>query len=52
VCCIGTASFTLMNRAPSSASAADDITALMIWATLCTAPLSGCVSLCFLVRKN
>lgn len=38
-CRIGTASRELMKRAPSSASAADDITALMIWAIVSTAPL-------------
>ncbi len=35
----GTASWALINIAPSSASAADDMTALMIWAVLSTAPL-------------
>ena len=35
---IGTAFFALMNSPPSSASAADDITALMIPASVCNAP--------------
>ena len=35
----GTASRALMNMAPNSASAADDMTALMIWAVVSTAPL-------------
>ena len=37
----GTASRALINIAFNSASAADDITALMIWAVLSTAPLLG-----------
>ena len=37
--CIGTASRALMYNAPSSASAAEDITALMSWAMMRTAPL-------------
>ena len=36
---IGTASRVLMYSAPSSASAAEDITALMSWTMLRTAPL-------------
>ena len=36
-----TASFALMNNAPSSASAAEDITALMIVDTVRIAPLLG-----------
>ncbi len=39
VCRIETAVFALMNRAPSSASAADDMTARIIWEMLRTAPL-------------
>ncbi len=39
VCCIETAVFALMNRAPSSASAADDMTAQIICEMLRTAPL-------------
>ena len=35
----GTANFALMNIAPSSASAADDITALIIWEMFKIAPL-------------
>ena len=35
------ASFALINSAPSSASAAEDITALIIWAMLRIAPLLG-----------
>ena len=38
-CHIGTASHVLIYSAPSSASAAEDITALMSWAMLRTAPL-------------
>jgi hypothetical protein len=52
VCRIGTASFVLMNNAPSSACAADDMTNFMTCATFSTAPLSGSVSLCFLVKKK
>ena len=37
----GTASLALMNIAPSSASAADDMTDLMMWAMFSTAPLLG-----------
>ena len=37
----GTASLQLMKSAPSSASAADDMTFLMICATVRTAPLLG-----------
>ena len=44
-CRIGTASRALMYSAPSSASAADDMTALMIWETVNTAPLFGGSSL-------
>jgi len=36
---IETAIFALMNSAPNSASAADDMTALIIWEILRTAPL-------------
>lgn len=36
-----TASFALTNSAPSSAFAADDMTALIIWAMLRMAPLLG-----------
>ena len=39
VCRIETAVFALMNNAPNSASAADDMTALIIWEILRTAPL-------------
>ncbi len=39
VCRIETAIFALMNSAPNSASAADDMTALIIWEILSTAPL-------------
>ena len=39
VCRIEMAVFALMNRAPSSASAADDMTARIIWEMLRTAPL-------------
>ena len=39
VCRMATAVFALMNRAPSSASAADDITAHIICEMLRTAPL-------------
>ena len=47
----GTASRALINIAPSSAFAADDMTALMIWAVLSTAPLlAGSPS--FSVRKK
>lgn len=38
---IGTAIFAFIKIPPSSASAADDITALIIFATVCTAPLSA-----------
>ena len=38
---MGTASLALKYIPPSSASAADDITALIIFATVCTAPLLG-----------
>ena len=41
VICCGTASRVLMPSAPSSASAAEDITALMSCARLRTAPLSA-----------
>ena len=37
----GIASLQFMKRALSSASAAEDITALIIWDTVMTAPLSG-----------
>jgi hypothetical protein len=37
---IGTAILALINSPPSSASAANDITALIIFATVCTALLS------------
>ncbi len=37
--CIETAILALMNSAPSSASVADDITALIIWEILSTASL-------------
>ncbi len=40
VCCWGMALWALMYSAPSSALAADDMTALMSWARLRTAPLS------------
>ena len=36
-----TASFALMNSAPSSALAAEDMTAFIIWAMLSMAPLLG-----------
>ena len=39
--CMGTASLAFMYRAPSSASAAEDITALIIDDVLCMAPLLG-----------
>ena len=39
VCCIETAVFALMNKAPSSASATDDMTAWIICEMLRTAPL-------------
>ena len=39
VCRIEMAIFALMKRAPSSASAADDMTARIIWEMLRTAPL-------------
>ncbi len=39
VCCMDTAVFALMNRAPNSASAADDMTAQIIWEMFRTAPL-------------
>jgi hypothetical protein len=39
VCCMDTAVFALMNRAPNSASAADDMTAWIIWEMFRTAPL-------------
>jgi len=39
VCCIDTAIFTLMKNAPSSASAADNMTAFIIWNMLRTIPL-------------
>ena len=39
MCHIGTASQALMYSAPSSASAADDITAFMIYDTASTTPL-------------
>ena len=39
VCCIDTAIFVLMNSSPSSASAADDMTAFIICNMLRTAPL-------------
>ncbi len=39
VCCMETAVLALMNSAPSLASAADDITALIICNMLSTAPL-------------
>ena len=39
VCCIETAIFALMNMAPSSASAVDDMTAWIICEMLRTAPL-------------
>ena len=39
VCHIETAVFALMNRAPSSASAVDDMTARINWEMLRTAPL-------------
>ena len=38
-CRAGIASLQFMKRAPSSASAAEDITALMIWETVRMAPL-------------
>ena len=38
-CCIGTSSRALIYRAPNFASAADIITALMIWNTVSTEPL-------------
>jgi len=38
---VGTASRALINIAPISASAADDMTAQIIWAMLRTAPLLG-----------
>ena len=38
---VGTAVFALMNRAPNSASAADDMTFLIICEMLRTAPLFG-----------
>ena len=38
-CRAGIASLQLMKRAPSLASAAEDITALMIWETVRTTPL-------------
>ena len=37
----GMASRAFMNNAPISASAADDMTAFIIWATFSTAPLLG-----------
>ena len=49
----GIASRQLMKRAPSSASAADDMTAFIICATVRTAPLFGgsamkkCTMMCF-----
>ena len=46
VCRIETAVFALMNRAPNSASAADDMTAQIIWEMLRTAPLLIGISLC------
>ena len=39
--CIGTASFAARNAAPTSASMADDMTVLMIFARTWTAPFSG-----------
>ncbi len=39
VCCIETAVFALMNKAPSSAFVADDMMARIIWEMLRTAPL-------------
>ena len=47
----GTASRVLLNIAPSSTSAADDMTALMIWAVLSIAPLLAGSSL-FSERKK
>ncbi len=46
VCLIETAVFALINRAPSSASAADDMTALTICEMLRTAPLLMGMSSC------
>ena len=45
VCRIETAVFALINKAPNSASAADDITARIIWEMLSTAPLLDGISL-------
>ncbi len=39
VCCMETAVFAIMNRAPNSASAADEMTAQIICEMLRTAPL-------------
>jgi len=48
---VGTASRVLMYITPNSASAADDITAWMIWAVLSTVPLMA-VSSSFSERKK
>ena len=50
-CHSGIASLLFMKRAPSSASAAEDITALMIWETVRTAPLFDGMELSLDMKK-
>lgn len=51
IICIGTASFALMNSAPSSASTVLDMTALIIWDALSTVPLLVGAP-CLLIKIN
>ena len=50
-CWEGTASRKLMNRAESLACAAEDMTALMIWEMVMTAPLLGGVEVSLDMKK-